>query len=457
MRLFNLKVDRIRDKRKTIQVQFEKDYIEALDTIKDKLKDTEGPTMKEHMMDQLRQWFIDVRDATGRFPDYPTEEEGGSNLIFKEKIIGEDEEEKDVKSDKKDKKGKKSAKENKEKKGKEKKGKKGDDAPEGFTMAESNFAPTLKDTSNEYAGIWLGKDEANNFVQKHDVELIKTKKRTEVEIEVRIQVDELMREELKHLKTVVERDKGGKAKKGKAKKGKKAKKGGKKGKGKKEKDLTPDRTIESLYQELVQEGIIIKYPKIRLRDYIGSMNYLASTLREKNHTPMPSLAEVRRVVTEYAILPMGSELIHENAPHIKSLMLGGPFGTGKKVLLHSICTEIQANLFDISPSNLMGKYTGKQATTLLIHMVWKVARAMTPSIVWIDDCHKIFMKKVPKTDPTDPKRVKKDLIKSIKLLKPEHRVLIVGTTKEPFDAEVKAFCGFFQRLILLPRPDYASR
>ena len=41
------------------------------------------------------------------------------------------------------------------------------------------------------------------------------------------------------------------------------KKGGKKGKkGKKEKDLTPDRTIESLYEELVSEGIIVRHNKV---------------------------------------------------------------------------------------------------------------------------------------------------------------------------------------------------
>ena len=58
----------------------------------------------------------------------------------------------------------------------------------------------------------------------------------------------------------VERDKG---KKGKInKKRKKGKKGQKKGKKKKDKDLTPDRTTESLFEELVVNGIIKCYPKV---------------------------------------------------------------------------------------------------------------------------------------------------------------------------------------------------
>ena len=51
-------------------------------------------------------------------------------------------------------------------------------------------------------GIWAVRNEVENFSQKHDVELIKEEKRLEVESEIRVQVDELMRQELKNLKMV---------------------------------------------------------------------------------------------------------------------------------------------------------------------------------------------------------------------------------------------------------------
>lgn len=50
--------------------------------------------------------------------------------------------------------------------------------------------------------MWSTRDETNNYSQKHDAEIIKEEKRIEVENEVRLQVDELMREELKNLKMV---------------------------------------------------------------------------------------------------------------------------------------------------------------------------------------------------------------------------------------------------------------
>lgn len=44
----------------------------------------------------------------------------------------------------------------------------------------------------------------------------------------------------------------------------------------------------------------------------------------------------------------------------------------------------------------------------------KVARLLQPSVIWMDDAEKPFVKKIPKTDKSDPKRLKKDLVKIIK-------------------------------------------
>lgn len=57
----------------------------------------------------------------------------------------------------------------------------------------------------------------------------------------------------------------------------------------------------------------------------------------------------------------------------------------------------------------------------------------------------------------EPKRLKKVLPKVLKSIKPEDRVLLVGTTHRPFDADIKPFCKVYKKIILIPRPDYASR
>ncbi|XP_039272100.1 dynein regulatory complex protein 11-like isoform X2 [Styela clava] len=458
--------------RRVTQDEYEVEYQQALVTVKEKIREVEGPDMKERMQDQIRQWFIECRDATGKFPDYPDEEDGGSALLFKEKTPEEVEAEMAAKEEEKGgkKKGKKGKKSGKKKKGKKsgkkgKKGKKGggdeEEEEPGWKMAPSNFLPEVEQAHRGFRDVWMTRDESGNFQQKHDNELIKEKKRLEVEDEVRKQVDELMREELNNLKMALDRDKGKKGKKGKKsgkKKKKKGKKSGKKGKkGKKEKDLTADRTIESLYEELVQQGILVRSPQIYLKDYIGDYSYLGTTLRQADIEPMPSLSDVRQLVALYGILPLGSQFVHQNMPQIKSILLAGPRGVGKKMLLHAICTETGANLFDLTPENIAGKYPGKSGLAMLIHMVTKVARELQPSVIFIGGCEKTFVKKAPKGDKTDPKRLKKDLPKILKGFKPEDRVVLVGTSVSPFDAELKPFVKTYERIILIPRPDYASR
>ncbi|KAL7884540.1 hypothetical protein AOLI_G00073100 [Acnodon oligacanthus] len=440
--------------RRTKQEEHEEDYQKSLISITNSLRELEGPSMTETMKDQIRQWFIECHDATGSFPDYPEEEDGGSSAIFADKtpeqlmeeLAAKEEEEANKKP-----KGKEEAKD----KVKKEKAKGGEEEEEpGLKMLPSAFLSELQKAQKTFTDVWQNRDESKNFNQRHEAELIKEEKRKEIEAEIRLQVDELMRQELANWKLAVGRDKGGKAKA--AAKKKKASKSGKKKK--KDKDLTADRTTESLCQELVEQGLLKPAENVKLQDYIGDYSYLGTTLRQTDIEPMPSLSDVRQVIALYAVLPLGSQVVHEKAPLVKAVLLVGPSGVGKKMLVHAICHETGANLFDISPLNLVGKYPGKSGLQMMLHLVFKVARLMQPSVVWIGDAEKMFYKKVPKEEKElDPKRLKKDLPKILKSIKGEDRVLIVGTTNNPLSADLKSLCKLYTKVILIPRPDYASR
>ena len=72
-------------------------------------------------------------------------------------------------------------------------------------------------------------------------------------------------------------------------------------------------------------------------------------------------------------------------------------GSGKTMLAQAVANLSGATWFDLSPRNTDGKYQGKQVA-LMIHMVFKVARLMAPSVIYIDEVEKVFL--------TDKKKLK---------------------------------------------------
>ena len=134
---------------------------------------------------------------------------------------------------------------------------------------------------------------------------------------------------------------------------------------------------------------------------------------------------------------IGSTQLREQSPYIKSLLLVGPHGTGKTMLLNCICTELKATLFDLTATNIVGKYPGKSGLNMLLHLVLKVSKLLQPSVIFIDQAEKTFLKKVSKTDKSDPKRLKKDLPRLVRSLTAEDKVILIGSSNAPWECEQK--------------------
>ena len=74
----------------------------------------------------------------------------------------------------------------------------------------------------------------------------------------------------------------------------------------------------------------------------------------------------------------------------------------------------------------------------------------------MDEAEKPFVKKIPKSDKTEPKRLKKDLPKLVKNIVNEDRVILIGTSSLPWEGDQKLMYQTYEKVIFIPRPDYGS-
>lgn len=75
--------------------------------------------------------------------------------------------------------------------------------------------------------------------------------------------------------------------------------------------MQAERSLESLYAELVSNGIVRPCAAVSLHDFFGTENFLGGVLAAQGLIPDAAVAQVRRVLTQYCIYPLGSATVHE--------------------------------------------------------------------------------------------------------------------------------------------------
>lgn len=450
-----------------------KEYLEAHVNEKERVLRVIGPGLMEDIGDEIRDWLHEWYDEARIFDKYPTEDQGGTILVVrgdtmtpqewideverqrrKKVVSGGD---KDRKREERERKKAQKAAEKAEKKKKaaalkkamkEKKARR--ENMGGYIMEFDKPAADelYEKAQQEHKELWDVRDEFLNPDEVHYMDLITDEKCYQLQLEIRAKVDELMRIEHMLLNEAWMKDKLKKPKKPKKKKGKKAKKGKKQ-----PKDITAHRTTEDLFQELYDLDIIRPYPKVKLDEFVGDFSYNTVELKSNFMDPPEVLGNIRQAVVLNAILPMGQESTNK----IKSMIICGSPQSGKTLLANAIFTSTRCVLFDLSPENLADKYPGKDGLLMLVHLVNKMSRILQPSILYIKGCEKTFYKKVPPAERyMDPKRLGKVLQKKIlKLIKPEDRIMLLGTSSQPWAAQTK-MKKCYEKSILIPRSDYGS-
>ncbi|KAF5304779.1 hypothetical protein FQA39_LY09556 [Lamprigera yunnana] len=460
--------EQIKETRRAYRYQKLREFIATEKNEHERLLRVVGGRLMEDISDEIREWFRRCYNDHKKFDKFPPEELGGSILIVREETTTNKEQldqgrklltGKDKKNAAKEKKALEKAAKEKKKKEKEIEKKKQIAAK----LRERNGELLIKlqpsiaaekfiEGFTEQRDYWDRKPLKENPFHKPDMEIIRDKKCYDLQLEIRIQVDVLMRIELILLNKALCRDEGRKYKAPPIPKAKKEKKKGKK-KGNEQEQSPVGRCIEDVFQELVDNGVIRTYPKAKLSDFKGDYSYSNFEKRQQFLDPLPTLGDIRSAVMMNCILPLGVE----NMDKPKAVLIAGPPQSGKHLLANAIFNETRCVLFDISPPVLAGKYKGKKEVALLVDLINRLARVLQPSIIFIDGGEKPFYKKVPKEEKRlEPKKMGGVLHKSIiKKILPEDKILVLAISDKPFSAKRKII-KVFNRIILVPRPDYNS-
>lgn len=70
------------ERRYANQEAFKEKYESTLEMVREEIKTKHGPNMTEDIADEIRAWIKDCYDKTGKLPDFPSEDQGGSLHIF---------------------------------------------------------------------------------------------------------------------------------------------------------------------------------------------------------------------------------------------------------------------------------------------------------------------------------------------------------------------------------------
>jgi len=165
------------------------------------------------------------------------------------------------------------------------------------------------------------------------------------------------------------------------------------------------------------------------------------------------LEEVRRILLESIEIP----LLHEDlmkemdVKPSKGLLLFGPPGCGKTMIVKAAANELNANFLTISGSELM-RNRG-QSPAAYVKEVFNRARESTPALVFIDEIEAL----APNRDEYRG-GILTELLQELDGVKELKNVMLVGATNKPSSLDPAILRpGRFDKILYIPPPDEPAR
>ena len=210
-----------------------------------------------------------------------------------------------------------------------------------------------------------------------------------------------------------------------------------------EKMVVSMRDFMEAYREIVptmMREVHIEVPRVHWED-IGGLDEIKAMLREIIQMVTKKSNKAKRLGIEP---PSG-------------ILLYGPPGCGKTLLVKAMAAESEANFISIKGPEIYSKWVGESEKA--IREIFRRARFTAPSIIFLDEVDSIAPRaelEIGESGVT--RRVVSQLLVEMDGLIPLHNVIVIGATNKPEVIDPSLIRpGRFSKLIYVPPPDKKAR
>ena len=140
----------------------------------------------------------------------------------------------------------------------------------------------------------------------------------------------------------------------------------------------------------------------------------------------------------------------------KGLLLFGPPGTGKTMIVRALAKEMDIGFYYVKCSDLLSQWYGE--TEHNIAELFKIARANAPCVLFFDEIDSIGKRRDRYTADDVAPRLLSVMLSEMDGFKTDKAVIIVGATNVPYELDPALMRpGRFDKIVYMPVPDKVSR